>query len=127
MLSLIKKVFAQDESIIGKITLPEWVEKHGSTEVDANFGLIKFLNNILLLLVLIAGLYGFFNLINAGLDYIYSSGDPEKIKKANSKITNSLLGLVIIAISFTLAAIMGWLLFGDATIILKPKITGVGT
>lgn len=115
------------QDIIGEINPPGFLEKHGSVEVGEGFGLINFLSNILRLAIVVAGLFGLINLILAGYDYITAGGDPEKIKNANSKIFNSLIGLIVIAASFTLAAILSYLLFGDPTMIIRPRIFGPGT
>ena len=110
--------------IIGEIKPPSWLSKHGATEVGENFGLINFFSNALRLLTVVAGLWGVLNLILAGYGFISSGGDQEKIQSAQSKIWNSLIGLIIIAASFTIAAIIGWIFFGDAGIILNPKVYG---
>jgi len=120
--------YANGNDIVGEITPPGWMKKWGpkATEVGPEFGLIIFFSNILKLLTVVAGLFAMVNLILAGLGIISASGEPEKLKSAQSKIWNSLIGLVIIAASFTIAAIVGWIFFGDATMIIKPKIWGVG-
>lgn len=53
-----------------------------------------------------------------------ASGDPEKLSKAQSKIWNSIIGLILIVAAFTFAALVGWVIFKDATIILEPEIYG---
>lgn len=87
-------------------------------------GLVPFLNNILRLLFVIAGLFAFFNLVIAGFQFMSAGGDSKAIEKAWSRIWQSLIGLLIIVGSFLLAAIFGYILFGDATAILQPKIWG---
>ncbi len=116
------------QNIIGDIEPPAWVAKHGSPEVGGagGFGLINFFSNALRLLTIAAGLWTIINLMLAGFEFIASSGEADSIKKAQDKIWHSLIGLVIIAASYTLAAIIGWIFFGDATMIIQPKITGVG-
>lgn len=111
--------------IFGTIKNP--FETFGKTSytgtVDSgSFGLIVFLNNILRLLFVIAGLYAFLNLVIAGLSFIDASGDSKKISSAWAKIWQSVVGLLIIVASFVLAGIFGMLLFGDATAILNPKL-----
>lgn len=109
-----------DTDIIGKIPLPGPLAKYGSYEV----GLVQFLNNIVKFLIVVAGLYALLNLILAGYSFMSAGGDPKAIEKAWAKIWQSLVGLLIIAGSFVLAAIFGWLIFGDATAILRPKVYG---
>lgn len=107
--------------IIGPITPPEFIEKYGGVKAG---GLIAFLNNILRLMIAVAGIYGFLNLVIAGYGFMSAGGDPKAVGRAWAKIWQSLIGLLIIVGSFVLAAIFGYLLFGDATAILQPKIYG---
>lgn len=94
--------------------------------VGPKFGLIIFVNNILKLVIIVAGIFAFFNLIIAGFQFMTSGGDPKGISNAWSKIWQSLVGLLIVAASFLLAAIFGWLLFGNPLAILQPTIYGPG-
>ena len=89
-------------------------------------GLIFLFNSILRLLIVIAGIYALLNFILAGYSFIGASGDPKKIDAAWAKIWQSMIGLLIIVISFALAAVISKLLFGDAGAILNPKIYGPG-
>jgi len=118
--------YAQD-SIFGPIEAPPHIEKHGGDIASGNFGLINFLSSFIKLFMVVAGLFAFINLILAGWQYISGGGDPEKISQATSKITYSVIGLLVVVGSFTLAGIFGFILFGDASAILSPKIYGVGT
>lgn len=114
----------QAETIIGKVTPPPAIgEKYGGL-IGEPGGLIKFAGNIVRLLIVIAGLYAFFNLIIAGYGFMSAGGDPKKMEAAWAKIWQSLLGLLFIVGSFVLAAIFGYMLFGEATAILKPEIYG---
>lgn len=97
---------------------------YGGLGVGEGGGLISFLNNLLRLLAVIGGLFAFFNLVIAGYGFLSAGDDPKKIVAAWQKIWQSMLGLLFILGSFVLAAIFGYLLFGDATAILKPKIYG---
>lgn len=90
-------------------------------------GLVLFLNNILRLVFVVAGLFAFLNLIIAGFQFLSAGGDPKTIEKAWNRIWQSLVGLLIIVCSFLLAAIFGYLLFGDPGAILQIKIWGPGT
>ena len=85
-------------------------------------GIMVFLNTILKLIFIAAGLYAFFNIIIAGFDFINAAGDPKKVATAWERIYQSVLGLLIIVSSFLLAAILGWILFKNAGAILNPKL-----
>jgi len=109
------------ESPFGPINPPEpFATKYGSFET----GLISFFNNVLRLAIMAAGLYALLNLIIAGYGFMSAGGDPKGIANAWARIWKSLLGLLIIVASFVLAAIFGYLLFGEPTAILQPKIYG---
>lgn len=113
MLSLIA------QNIVGKVAPPGALAKYG-----AEIGLVTFLNNIIKLLIVVAGLYALLNFILAGYGFMSAGGDPKNIQNAWAKIWQTLVGLLIVAGSLVLAAIFGWLIFGDATAILNPKVYG---
>lgn len=108
-------------NIIGGVNPPPGVSAWGGTNAA---GLIPFLSAILKLFVVIAGLYALLNIIFAGYGFISAGGDPKGVEKAWSKIWQSIVGLFIVAASFALAAILGWLIFKDPGAILQPKIYG---
>jgi len=105
-------------SIIGSIPNP--LSGYG----DYTTGLVFFLNNALRLMFVAAGIYALFNFIVAGYTYMQAGGDPKILLAAWSRIWQTLLGLVVIVLSFVLAAIFGQLFFGDATFILNPRVYG---
>lgn len=121
------EVFAQDE-IIGSVSPPpaiqKWLDLAGAGGDQQVPGLIYFINALLKLIIVFAGLYAFFNLIIAGYQFMSAGSDAKKVGEAWSKIWQSLMGLLLVAGAFVLAAIFGWLLFGDASAILIPKIYG---
>lgn len=103
----------------GTVSPPPGINKYkGLTEG----GLVSFLNVILNLLVVVAALYALFNLIFAGYQFISAGGDQKAVEAAWGKIWQTLLGLLIVAGAFVLAALFGWLIFGDPTAILRPTI-----
>ena len=104
-------------SLVGEITNP--LTAYGDfTEATT------FLNYIIRLITIIAGLYAFANFVLAGLQYIQSSGNPEGVSQAWTKIYQSIIGLAIVILAYVLAALLGLILFGNATAILSPTIYG---
>jgi len=55
---------------------------------------------------IVAGLLLFFVLIFSGLKYILSGGNKENIQKAGASITNALLGLIIVFVSYWIVVII---------------------
>ena len=106
-------------NIFGEIRPPNFIDKDPG-------GLIILFNNILRLLIVIAGIYALLNFILAGYSFMSASGDPKKIDAAWAKIWQSMVGLLIIVISFALTALISKLLFGNSMAILNPKIYGPG-
>ncbi len=108
-----------EDSLFGTIKPPSFISPDPS-------GMITLFNNILRLLIVGAGIYALLNFILAGYSFMNASGDPKKVELAWAKIWQSIIGLVIIVVSFALAALIGKLLFGSPTAILQPKIYGPG-
>lgn len=103
--------------IFGQVNPPPGVAKWA-----ASGGLIGFLSALLRLMVVIGGIWTLLNIILAGYQFLSAGGKPEEMSKAWAKIWQSLLGLLFIAGAFVLAAIFGWIIFGDVTAIIQPKI-----
>ena len=113
--------------IFGPIELPAMFKYPGiAATADRPGGLVQFLNNIVRLLIAAGGIFAFFNLVLAGFGFLSAGDDPKAMARAWQKIWQSMLGLLFIIGSFVLAAIFGWLLFGNAGAILQPKIYGPG-
>lgn len=92
-----------------------------------NVGLPTFITNVITIIFAAAGLFAFFNLMIAGFSYITAAGDPKKIEAATYSINMSLMGLVVMVAAAAITGIVSYLLFGSATAILSPNITGPGT
>ncbi len=118
-MTFIPKIFAQGPSdVVGTIKNPL---TYGSV---TGGGFILFFTNILRVFFVVAGILAFLNFIIAGFQYMTAAGDPKALQAAWDRIWQSLLGLILIISSFVLAALFGYLIFGDAGFILNPKIYG---
>lgn len=100
----------------GTIQLPSALSNLG----DVDTGLSTLLNIIFGILIIIAGIYAVFNFIIAGYLFISAGGDPKKVADAWAKIWQSILGLVVSAGAFVIAAIISQLIFGDPSTLLNP-------
>ncbi|MBI3397615.1 hypothetical protein HY045_04020 [Candidatus Woesebacteria bacterium] len=84
---------------------------HGINQ-DLTIG--EIINTLLPYLFIFSGLILLLMLIYGGIQLMLSSGDPQKIKSAQSKITDGLIGFVIIFVSYWLVLIVGNVLGIDA-------------
>jgi len=114
--SLVSKVYAID--VIGTITLPSGVPQQVNKTTN-------FISSIIRFIVVIAGIFALWQLLTGGLQFITSGGDKGKITEAQHKMQMSLVGLVIIAGSFIIIALVSKLLFGNSGAILNPELTPV--
>lgn len=106
-------------NIIGNITNP--LGSAGYKDLEHG-GLISFLNNLVSLIIVLAGIFTLINFIAAGYLYLSSNNEPQKLTAANNKIVQSLVGLAIVAIAFVVAGILGYVLFKDSSALLNPQL-----
>ena len=115
----LERVYADATTdIIGKIDNPLLY-----ADVEGG-GVAFFLSNILRLVFVVAGIYAFINLILAGFGYMSAGGDTKALGKSLDRIWQTLVGLAVIAGSFVLAAVFGYILFGNASFLLNPVLYG---
>ena len=98
----------------------------GYGSVESSLGLSTFITNVITIVFAGAGLFAFFNLMIAGFRYIAAAGDEKKILVATQSISMSLIGLVVMVAAAAVTGVVSYLLFGSATAILSPSITGPG-
>lgn len=111
-----KTVYADD--FVGTIAVPS-----GIPSDIGNTG--SFISALIRFFVVVAGLFTLVQFLIGGFTYITSGGDKAKVTEATNKITNSIIGLIVIAASFVIIAIISKLLFGSFTTILIPSFTQV--
>lgn len=81
-------------NIFGKVSPPPGVSQYSDGALS---GLPLFINNILKLLIVGAGIYSLFSLVLAGYAFLSAGDDPKKVTAAWSKIWQTLLGLAFAA------------------------------
>lgn len=105
-------------NVVGNIALPSGIPQDITQTTPFISAMIRFL-------VVIAGIFTLWQFLTGGLGYITSGGDKGKLTEAQNKITMSLVGMVIIAGSFIIIAIISQVLFGSFTAILAPKLQSI--
>lgn len=121
LIQVFKPKLALAQGIFGNIKPPPGVDKYSGTEGQ---GFFLLLNNILKFIIVAAGFFALLNFIIAGYDFMSAGGDTQKVNKAWEKIWQSILGLAVTAGAFTIAAVVGQLVFKDPGAIINPQIYG---
>lgn len=112
-----KQLLAQGP--FGQVAPPPGVNKFEGGTIR---GVSPFLTVIIQTLIVGAGIYALFNIILAGYAFLSAGGDAKQVAAAWAKIWQSILGIVVVAGSLVIAALIGILLFGNATAILWPQV-----
>lgn len=91
------------QRIFGRISPPDAVKDLGT----GNVGLGNVLTNILTLIYILAGIAFLFMIVFAAFQLITSGGDKEKVGAARSRITYAVIGIIILALAFVAAQVLG--------------------
>lgn len=113
---IITQVHAVD--VVGTISVPGGVPSDVGKSAD-------FISAIIKLVMIVGGIFTFWQFLSGGLQFITSGGDKGKISEAQQKIQMSITGLVIMTASFILIGVVSLVLFGNFTHIINPVLTPV--
>ncbi len=86
------------DDLFGGISPPPAMNVGGSDPVQ---GLGKFIGFAIQMFILLAGMFLLLYLLWGAFDWIASGGEKEKISKAQSKITNAVIGIVLVFVVLT--------------------------
>jgi hypothetical protein len=93
MTKLLAAVDPAVQELFGGITPPDAMNVGGSDPVQG-FG--NFIGFGIRMFIVVAGFFMLLYLLWGAYDWIASGGEKEKIAKAQSKITNALIGIVLV-------------------------------
>ena len=105
------------KKLFGGITPPEAMNVGGDKPAE---GLAKFIAFGINMFIMIAGMFLIIYLLWGAFDWISSGGDKEKILKAQHKITNAFIGMLLVFVVLTVFN----LLAGDILGIIIPNPDG---
>lgn len=109
--------------IIGGIEPPQSILRINTLAGDTEtIGIVFFANRIIVLITIIAGIWVMFNFIRAGWMFLAAGDNTKATGEVRDLLTYSIIGLVIIAVAYTIAGLVGLLFFGDAGFILNPEL-----
>ncbi len=120
----ITKVFAQDnfDKLVGEVKTPAGVDLIQNQVGEDNIGILFFISKMLKVVALVGSVWIVINLIIAAYIYLTSGGKAESHSKVSNILTMSVIGLIIIVVSYTFAGLIGLVFFGNANYIINPTI-----
>ncbi|GIK84471.1 MAG: hypothetical protein BroJett025_10930 [Patescibacteria group bacterium] len=119
------KVYAQTpEELVGDIAIPKGVDL--INQDAGGIGVVLFISNMIRLIIILGGVWALLNIILAAFAYLTGGGKPDTHSKVSSRFTMSVIGLLLMIVSYSIAALIGLLFYGEASYILTPTITPIG-
>lgn len=77
-------------------------------------------------LTIVAAIWFLFNIITGGISIIGAGGDKGRVEGARSKITNGVVGLIIVITAVMLVGFVGWILGIDNPLDIAGTINRIG-
>lgn len=90
------------ECVIGELEAPPFITGIGTGAQ----GISKILTNLVNLAYVIASIIFIFMIVWGSIQWITSGGDKEAIQKARGRITNAIIGMVLLALSFLIVKVI---------------------
>ncbi|MGI6776154.1 MAG: hypothetical protein ACOX5S_02615 [Patescibacteria group bacterium] len=84
-----------------------------TTSTGLGEGIAHLISVVIGLFTLVAGLWFLFQLILGGYAYMSAGGNKEKAQAASQKITQALIGLVIVVLAIFIINLLGYILGVD--------------
>jgi hypothetical protein len=106
-------------NLLAQITNPVLPKVIGNAGKDGGTAVGLLIGNIVGGIMIVAFLLAFFILLSGGISWITAGGDKAQLESARNKITNSIVGLIIVAAVWGIMAVVGPFLgisFPDLTI-----------
>jgi len=121
----IPQAFAQTpEEIVGEIEVPKGVDII-NTDAGGNIGIVLFLSNAIKFFIILGGIWALVNIVLAGFQYITGGGKTEVAGKVRDRFTMSFIGILLMILAYSVAAILGLVFYGSGSYFLTPTITSI--
>ncbi len=113
------------QQILAQITNPVLPPLLGSGTTEQGGTVIgKLVSNIAGLLFIFAFFLTFMYLLLGGIQWLTSGGDKAQLEQARNKITNAMIGLIIVAAAYAIFTLIGQFLGIDIKALKIPSFGG---
>lgn len=108
---------------LAQITNPVLPPSIGSGNVSQGGTVVgTLISNLVGAIFIFSFIFAFMYLIMGGTDWITSGGDKAKLEHAKDRITNAIIGLIIVAAAWALATLIGQFLGIDLKSLKLPTL-----
>ena len=91
--------------------LGTWSNLYGTTAPEASASVFSdVISNAIGVMTIIAGIWFIFQFISGGYSYMTAGGDQQKVNNASQRITNAIIGLVVVVAAYAIASLIGKIL-----------------
>jgi len=111
--------------LLGSIDVPKGVDIINE-QTDGGIGIIIFISNMIRFVIILGGIWTILNIFFAAYTYITGGGKSESHQKVRDRFSMSVIGLLLMIVSYSIAALIGLIFYGDANFILTPTLTPIG-
>ncbi len=104
-----KMKFLADDvgTIFGKISPPPALQGIVNKDSTGAGGISLILSNLILLFYSVAAIVLVLMLIWGAFDWLTSEGEKEKVKSAQDKIMNAIIGIILFSVAFAIIQVLG--------------------
>ncbi len=101
--ALCSQILPTPMSIFGKVKPPGPLEELGIGSI----GISGFVNALIRLIYMLAAVIFVFMLLWGAIEWLMSGGDKEKVQSAGKRLTNAIIGIVLLAVTFAILNLIG--------------------
>jgi hypothetical protein len=97
-------------SSLGKFKSPSTLSQESGSNIDGSTSienLENIISTVIGVITVVGSIFFIINFIIAAFNWITSDGDQGKLKSARDRMTQSVIGLVIVVASYSLIALLG--------------------
>jgi hypothetical protein len=75
-------------------------------QIDININMTSLIANILRVAYFLAALFFIIQVFLAGISWISAGGEPKSLEAARGRITNAIIGLVVVVAAFAISVVV---------------------
>lgn len=121
----IPTVYAQTDpnELVGDLEIPKGVDL--INQDAGGIGVILFISNMIKFVIILGGIWALINIIFAAFAYLTGGGKADSHTKVKDRFTMSIIGLILMIVAYTVAALVGQIFYGDPNFILNPTLEAI--